>query len=206
MPAQPFVDHYETLQLSANADRETVERVYRMLAKRYHPDNQASGDEDRFKQVRLAYEVLSNPDTRAAYDATYEDERGREWKVFRQDGAEDDRSDDQRLFRAVLSLLYISRRRDPATAGMAPSHLERLLGTPQEHLDFPLWYLKQRGFIERLENGLLAITVDGIDELGTGRLELPADRLIAERSENGGHKEADADILPAALAARASGA
>ena len=58
--SQPtFVDHYETLQVSPNADTETIERVYRLLAKRYHPDNQQSGDLTRFKAIRLSYEARS---------------------------------------------------------------------------------------------------------------------------------------------------
>ncbi|MEJ2540417.1 MAG: DnaJ domain-containing protein [Gemmatimonadota bacterium] len=182
MNDKPWVDHYETLQLSFAADPETIERVYRLLAKRYHPDNDRSGDVDRFTQVREAYQVLSDPSSRAAYDASYEAERARQWEIFKQDSAESDRDDDQRLFHGILSLLYISRRRDPTMGGMAPLHLERLLGVDREHLAFPLWYLKKREYIEILESGLMAITVDGIDKLGSGELSLPADRLITERS------------------------
>lgn len=185
MSDKPWTDYYETLQLSPSADGETVDRVYRLLAKRYHPDNEASGDVERFTQVREAYEVLSDPDTRAAYDAHYDQERSHQWRVFSQEGAEGDRDDDRRLFHAILSLLYIARRRDPDHAGMAPLHIERTLGVPPEHLKFPLWYLKKRQLVEILESGLLAITVDGIDELGTGDLGLPANRLISERSSAG---------------------
>ena len=42
----PFVDYYEVLQLSQTANADTVERVYRLLAKRYHPDNRETGDVD----------------------------------------------------------------------------------------------------------------------------------------------------------------
>lgn len=206
MTARSWVDHYETLQLSSSADGETVERVYRLLAKRFHPDNASTGDAHRFTQVREAYEVLSDPDARAAYDATYERERLDEWQLFRQDSAEDDREDDQRLFNGVLSLLYIARRRNPEDAGMAPYHLERMLGVPAEHLDFPLWYLKKKGFVEVQPNGLLAITVDGIDKLGARELSLPAHRLLAESSasENGNGSGAHR-IEPAALARKAGG-
>lgn len=182
MPKQPWVDHYETLQLSPSADRETVERVYRLLAKRYHPDNDVTGDADLFNEVRTAYECLFDPDTRAAYDASYDRERSEQWQVFKQETAGEDRNHDQRLFHAVLSLLYIQRRRDPDNAGLAPSHMERMLAVPREHLDFPLWYLKKREYIETLETGLLAITVDGIDKLGSGELSLPADRLLPDAS------------------------
>ena len=56
--------------------------------------------------------------------------------------------------------------------------LEKILGCPSQHLDFPLWYLKQRGWLERLESGLLAITADGVDKLGSEDLSLPANRLL----------------------------
>lgn len=200
MANQPWVDHYEALQLSPSADRETVERVYRLLAKRYHPDNDASGDMERFNQVRRAYEALSDPDTRAAYDARYEQNRSEQWQVFGQDGAGEDRDQDQRLFHAILSLLYIARRRDPDNAGMAPAHMERLLGTPREHLDFPLWYLKKRQYVEIQETGLLAITVDGVDKLGSGELSLPANRLLTEMSGAGSGGSTEAEKTPAALA------
>ena len=45
-----FLDFYETLQASPNADLQTLERIYRLLAKRYHPDNQASGCVEKFEQ------------------------------------------------------------------------------------------------------------------------------------------------------------
>jgi curved DNA-binding protein len=194
MSDSPWVDHYETLQLSSSADPETIERVYRLLAKRYHPDNDRSGDAERFNQVRAAYETLSNAETRAAYDANYEAERSRQWEIFEQESADADRDDDQRIFHGILSLLYIARRRDPFKGGMAPMHLERLLGVAREHLSFPLWYLKKREYIEILESGLMAITVDGIDKLGSGELSLPADRLITERAV--GDQRDEPHILP----------
>ena len=47
--------------------------------------------------------------------------------------------------------------------GIGNIELERLLGSPREHLEFHLWYLKAKGWIGRLENGMLAITVEGVD-------------------------------------------
>ena len=60
--------------------------------------------------------------------------------------------------------------------------LERMLATPREHLAFPLWYLRKRQWIEKLDNGVLAITVEGVDQIGSKALSLPADRLLAESS------------------------
>ena len=61
---QAFVDHYEILQVSQTADTETIERVFRLLAKRYHPDNAVTGDPQQFDEVRKAYDLLSNPERR----------------------------------------------------------------------------------------------------------------------------------------------
>jgi len=66
---------------------ETVERVYRILAKRYHPDNQETGNPTRFAEIHRAYEVLANPVSRAGYDAKYDENRATTWKIFKQDGA-----------------------------------------------------------------------------------------------------------------------
>ena len=57
--SQPFVDFYEVLQLSPRATAETIERVYRLLAKRYHPDNTVTGDAARFSEVHET--ILSSP-------------------------------------------------------------------------------------------------------------------------------------------------
>lgn len=191
MSDKKFVDYYEVLQLSPNATAETVERVYRMLAKRYHPDNQETGDAVRFAELQLAFEILAEPGARAAYDVKYEENRAMTWKIFKQDDAGDGRADDRRLFHGLLSILYIARRRDPVNGGMGVVTLERMLGCPRQHLEFPIWYLKQRGFIERLESGYLAITADGVDKLGSDDLSLPANRLLEEHSVS----HADAPML-----------
>ena len=186
-----FVDHYEVLQVSQNADAETVERVYRLLAKRYHPDNASSGDEERFRAVREAFEVLSDPERRARFDVHYDDQAGGRWRIFSQEEALNDHQRDQRIFHGVLSLLYAARRRDPKAGGLGAMHLEETLGVPREHLEFPMWYLKQRGFVETLSSGVFAITIDGIDWLGHDDRAVPDNRLLPKAttdasSQNGG--------------------
>ncbi len=180
---QPFVDHYEVLQLSPRAGAETVERVFRLLAKRYHPDNAATGDSEKFGRVHAAYEVLSDPERRAAYDVTYDEVRTLQWKIYDQKSAADGREEDRRTLHAVLSLLYVERRRDPESGGMGILTLERILGVPDEHLQFPIWYMRQHGWIEALDTGQLAITVEGIDKLVDRELDLPADHLLTDGSD-----------------------
>jgi curved DNA-binding protein CbpA len=185
VPNPPFVDYYEVLQLSPKATADTIERVYRMLAKRYHPDNQETGDVNRFTELHQAYDVLSNAERRAAYDVKYEGVQGVQWKIFDQSTATDGREEDRRIFHGILSLLYIERRRDPRGGGLGAIALERLLGVPEQHLQFPFWYLKQRGWIEILDSGQMAITVSGIDHLGNDDVALREDRLLTDSARAG---------------------
>ena len=62
-------DYYAILGLDRNASAEDVKKAFRRLAMQYHPDrNKEPGAEQKFKEINQAYEVLSDPDKRAAYD------------------------------------------------------------------------------------------------------------------------------------------
>lgn len=180
MSEVPFVDHYEVMQLSQSADNETLERVFRLLAKRYHPDNPESGSEDAFREVHDAYEVLTDPARRAAYDVQYDKHRSMQWQVFDQNATRGSHSEDQKVFSGVLSLLYAARRNNPESGGVGSIDLERKLGIPREHLEFPFWYMKKRGWIEILQSGQYAITIDGIEEVLTRETTAPVHRMLTE--------------------------
>ena len=179
MPKGYFEDYYDVLQINPNADQATVQGVYRLLAKRYHPDNPESGDGRRFQSLREAYRVLSDPERRAEYDASYETARQEQWKIFGQGEASTSMDDDENIRTAILSLLYVARRRYVDDPGMGPIHLEKYLGCPEEHLGFHLWYLKEKGWLMRTDSGGYAITVGGVDKV-TQSVVLRADRLLGE--------------------------
>ncbi len=62
-------DYYQTLGVSRDVDKDELKRAYRRLARKYHPDvNKEAGAEEKFKEINRAYEVLSEPETRARYD------------------------------------------------------------------------------------------------------------------------------------------
>jgi len=65
------LSHYKTLGVSEKASKEEIKKAYRQLAKKYHPDKNANNSdaEARFKEVSIAYSVLSSPQRRAEYDA-----------------------------------------------------------------------------------------------------------------------------------------
>src|SRR3990172_1684023 len=62
-------DCYEVLGVPPNASDEEVKKAFRRLALEYHPDRNNRGDaEERFKEINEAYQILSNPQKRSAYD------------------------------------------------------------------------------------------------------------------------------------------
>jgi curved DNA-binding protein len=64
-----FQDYYETMGVARDATQDDIKRAYRKLARKYHPDvSDEAGAEDKFKTVGEAYEVLKDPEKRAAYD------------------------------------------------------------------------------------------------------------------------------------------
>src|SRR5580765_7007826 len=119
------VDYYETLQISANAETETVHRVYRLLAQRFHPDNTETGNPSRFRQLTEAYKVLGDPAERARYDAVYERQRQARWRLASFSASADADFDAEAQLRvAVLEVLCTKRRTEPNEPGMYQGDLE----------------------------------------------------------------------------------
>jgi curved DNA-binding protein CbpA len=165
MADSPLPDYYEVLQVSSSAEPETIERVFRLLANRYHPDNQDSGNADKFTELMNAHTTLCDPVKRAAYDVSYERIRETHWRIFNQDTATNDIAADGRVRAGILSLLYVARRNDYKEPGVGVIELERVLGCPGEILQFQMWYLRENGWVERLTTGHFAITAAGVDKL-----------------------------------------
>jgi curved DNA-binding protein len=69
-----YKDYYKVLGLTKAATQDDIKRVYRKLARKYHPDiSKEDNAEEQFKEVGEAYEVLKDPEKRAAYDQLGED-------------------------------------------------------------------------------------------------------------------------------------
>lgn len=168
VPEEPHPDEldcYEIMQLSPNADAETIARVYRMLALRYHPDNAETGNEEMFVRLSEAHRILADPERRARYDVQHREAHRLRWKIFDQPSAATGAKAERRKRQGILSLLHAKMLVNPEQAELNIQMLEELLGCPREHLQAALWYLKGKGFIRRTDNGRYAITVEGCDEI-----------------------------------------
>jgi curved DNA-binding protein len=166
MPDDSRPDYYDLLQISPSAEPETVHRVYRLLAQRFHPDNQESGNERRFRELTEAYHVISDPEKRAEYDVAYTQQQQQRWKLVATAADEDnDFNAEQQLRLTTLEVLYTRRRTESQSPTMTPLDLEKLIGRPREHLEFTIWYLAQRKHVMRDDQSRLMITADGVDYL-----------------------------------------
>jgi curved DNA-binding protein CbpA len=159
-------DYYEVLQVSASAEIETIHRVYRLLAQRFHPDNADTGNPARFRLISEAYNVLSNPEERARYDVAHQQQRQERWRLVSTGGhADNDFDMEQRVRLTVLEVLYTKRRMEPREPAIFSLDLEEMIGRPREHLEFTIWYLGQKKFVTRDDNSRLIITAEGVEHL-----------------------------------------
>src|SRR5437867_5152999 len=165
MAASGEVDYYEVLQVSDNAEQETIGRVYRILAQRYHPKKQETGNEDRFREMTEAYQILSNPEKRARYDATHQQRRKDRWRLVSAGAqSENDFEMEQVVRLTVLEALYTKRRLEPGNPGIYFRELERMIGRPREHLEFTIWFLVQKKLISS-DDARMFLTADGAEYL-----------------------------------------
>ena|SRR5689334_17440672 len=179
-----FVDYYEVLEISPNANSETIERVFRYLAQRYHPDNGATGDRDRFDLILEAHTTLRDPAKRAQFDVEYR-RNSSERSALAEEASDSEGIDrDAQIQSKLLSLFYVQCRKNVREPGIGDAQLGVLLDCPVEHLDFHLWYLREKRWIARREDGLLAITIDGVDRASSANHAKAAAKLLTDQSDD----------------------
>jgi hypothetical protein len=156
-------DFYEILQLSRHANSDTIHRVFHVLAQRYHPDNRDTGNELLFRKVVEAHNVLSNPERRAAYDVRLASSDKIRFKLFDSLESSQGVQAEIRKRKGVLRLLYTKRLTDPTQPAMRGREFAEMLGCPIEHLEFSLWFLRERKLIVRGDNNQFEITCNGVE-------------------------------------------
>jgi curved DNA-binding protein CbpA len=177
-----FIDYYEVLQISPNANSGTIERVFRYLAQLYHPDSRDTGDRFRFDVIMEAYDTLKDPVKRAQYDIEHRNQSNARSKLMEEAGDSKGVERGIDIRNKLLSLLYAKCRQSVREPGIGEIELERLSGCPTEHLEFHLWYLKEKGWIRKTENGTFAITAEGVDRANSEYHRKTINNLLTDRS------------------------
>ncbi len=155
-------DHYELLRLSPGAEQETIERTYRKLARRFHPDNPETGDAETFLRVAEAHRVLSDPKRRKAYDAERIAVRSSPRFQFRSAEFFSGVLGEQNRRLAILCLLYRKGTSNYEHPGLSMYDLEQLTGCTQGELGFSLWYNCERGYARATDRDY-CLTAAGVD-------------------------------------------
>jgi curved DNA-binding protein CbpA len=166
-----MIDYYELLQISPRAGSDTIHRVYRYLASRFHPDNQRSGNAETFRLLTAAYDILSDPARRAEYDTHWEGTHNAPLSTSIDFMDSIDGEANRRL--AVLAVLYFRRRANPNAPEVSLSEIEKQMGFPRDYLDFTTWYLVKKRYVTRADNSDFTLTADGVDFVETQRASLP---------------------------------
>ena len=166
-----MTDYYEFLQISPNADIDTIHRVYRFLATRLHPDN-PTGDPEKFKVLQAAYDVLSDRSRRAEYDMKRKAHAAQPLSesVDFMDSLEGETN--RRL--GLLAILYHRRRTNAAKPEVTLNEIEERMGFPRDYLDFTLWYVRQKGYVVKTDAAQFTLTADGVDFVEQHRVAMPS--------------------------------
>jgi hypothetical protein len=185
-------DYYEFLQISPNAEPSTIHRVYRFLAGRLHPDNPGTGDAEKFLLLKQAFDVLSDPERRAEYDATLKNEAPQPPPLSNSIDFMDNIDGELNRRLAVLALLYIQRRTNPYKPEVSLAEVEMRMGFPRDYLHFTMWYLRNKNYITLGDNSDATLTALGVDFVELNRANVPVlNRLLTSGTGPSGTDELD---------------
>jgi len=197
MAIESAINYYDLLQINPQAEIETIDRVYRILARRYHPDNTQTGDVERFRHITEAYEVLADPARRKEYDGRFVSTQTAALPIFLGREFTEGIDVEAKIRIGVLCLLYSKRRANPDFAALSMLDMENLMAFPRERLLFAVWYLRAKRFVVQDDRSSFIISAEGVDYLES---QLPTNQIL--------HKifrasEAGVMVYPKALTTKA---
>jgi len=192
------VNYYDLLQINPRAEIETIERVYRILALRYHPDNQQTGDAERFRVLSEAYQILRDPAKRKEYDRQFEMNPAGPLPIFLGKEFTEGIDAEAKIRVGVLCLLYSKRRANPDYAALSLLDMENIMSFPRERLLFALWYLRAKRYVLQDDRSSFIISAEGVDFL---EAQLPTNQILYKIFRD---TESGVMVYPKALTSKTS--
>lgn len=161
--AGKFQDHYLILDIDPKSKSDVIQKAYTSLAAKYNPRGGSFPDQQKFEAISLAYEVLSDPAARAAFDSLRPSDDKADAPQFSGMSFFTSGEGETARRRAVLCVMYDRSRQKPIRPGLSMRNLEMMLNLTTEQLQFAVWYLKARGLAMSDDKSQLMITVEGMD-------------------------------------------
>jgi curved DNA-binding protein len=192
------VNYYDLLQINPRAEIETIERVYRIMASRYHPDNKQTGDAERFRVLTEAYQLLRDPVRRKEYDRQFEVNQVGPLPIFLGKEFTEGIDSEAKIRIGVLCLLYSKRRANPDYAALSLLDMENIMAFPRERLLFALWYLRAKRFVLQDDRSSFIIAAEGVDYLES---QLPTNQILYKIFRD---TESGVMVYPKALTSKTS--
>jgi hypothetical protein len=167
--AGKFSDHYEVLGIDPKSDAAAIKATYEALARKYSPTNPVTGSKQLFAELNAAYEVLSDPHLRKAFDAVRGGNADEDDIQFPVQDFLDDLDADAGRRLCLLTLLYHRRKANTISPGISLRQVESVMKVNSEQLGFMMWMLKQQGLAMADDKSRLLITVAGIEFIEANR-------------------------------------
>ena len=165
MPEEKFIDYYDLLEISSTENAEAVEAAVRAQLRRYSPQNKTTADAEKFELVKKAYLALSNPKSRSSYDAEHKRRNGGVEPAEQQSLITDAMRAEVSKRHVILTVLYERMLKKPQDGALTGMEISSGVGMDFESLEFPIWFLREKGYISRTDVGDLRITAKGVEWL-----------------------------------------
>jgi curved DNA-binding protein CbpA len=196
--AVSLINYYDLLQINPRAEIETIERVYRIMAARYHPDNKQTGNAERFRLLTEGYQMLRDPAKRGEYDRHFEVNPAGPLPIFLGKEFTEGIDSEAKIRIGVLCLLYSKRRANPDYAALSLLDMENIMSFPRERLLFALWYLRAKRYVLQDDRSSFIISAEGVDFLES---QLPTNQILYKIFRD---TEAGVMVFPKALTSKTS--
>lgn len=163
-----FIDYYEFLMISPTADRQMIEWAARLMLARYDPQKSKTPDEKKCELVKEAFRTLADPKKRTSYDSELTKQKPAVTIDVKAEITLQDVIEAQRLRQAIMLVLYQAVLRRPRDPDVGRTDLARQVGVTAQDLEFGLWFLREKDWINATQAGSYALTVLGAEWVEAG--------------------------------------